>query len=87
MGCTADQEPIIGMQGDRILYCGGYTGHGLAMGTKAGSFLAAMLDGSPPPAWMLRRPVGLPGEPFRYVGVNMVINLMNLGLYSMPKHG
>lgn len=89
MGCTTDQEPIL----DRVsedgnaLYCGGYTGHGLAMGTKAGSFLAAaLLEGQSPPAWMLRRTAGLPDEPFRYVGVNMMINLMNLGLYHMEKH-
>jgi glycine/D-amino acid oxidase-like deaminating enzyme len=85
MGCTADQEPIIGSAGDRVLFCGGYTGHGLAMGARAGAFLAAMLDGTPPPAWLLRDTPRLPPEPFRYVGVNMVINLMNLGLYSMPK--
>ncbi len=88
MGCTTDQEPVIGRAGDvgNVLYCGGYTGHGLAMGTKAGSFLAGLLDGEPPPAWLLRRPLGLPGEPLRYVGVNMIINLMTLSLYSMAKH-
>ena len=88
MGCTTDQEPIIDRLGENgnALYCGGYCGHGLAMGTKAGSFLAAsLLDGVAPPAWMLRRTVRMPGEPFRYVGVNMVINLMNLNLYHMEK--
>ncbi|MBI1950825.1 MAG: FAD-binding oxidoreductase [Acidobacteria bacterium] len=88
MGCTADQEPIIGTAGrtDNVLYCGGYTGHGLAMGTKAGSILAGMLHGEAPPAWMLRPTLDLPGEPLRYIGVNMIINLMNLGLYSMARH-
>jgi glycine/D-amino acid oxidase-like deaminating enzyme len=88
MGCTVDQEPIIGTEGARgsIVYCGGYCGHGLAMGTKAGSFLAGMLHGEAPPAWMLRSTIRLPGEPLRYIGANMVINLMNLGLYSMDKH-
>jgi len=88
MGCTSDQEPIIGTAGTsgNIIYCGGYTGHGIAMGTKAGSFLAGMLHGEPPPAWMLRRTLEIPGEPLRYIAVNSVINLMNLGLFSMPKH-
>lgn len=88
MGCTTDQEPVIGTEGStgRIVYCGGYTGHGLAMGTKAGSFLAGMLHGEAPPAWMSRSTIPLPGEPLRYIGANMVINLMNLGLYSMAKH-
>jgi glycine/D-amino acid oxidase-like deaminating enzyme len=88
MGCTTDQEPIIGKEGTtgNIIYCGGYTGHGLAMGTKAGSFLAGMLHGEAPPAWMSRPTIDLPGEPLRYIGANMVINLMNLGLYSMAKH-
>ena len=88
MGCTPDQEPIIGTAGRTggVVYCGGYTGHGLAMGTKAGSFLAGMLHGEAPPAWMLRPALDLPGEPLRYIGVNLIINLMNLGLYSMAKH-
>src|SRR5439155_1578082 len=62
MGCTSDQEPIIGTAGTsgNIIYCGGYTGHGIAMGTKAGSFLAGMLHGEPPPAWMLRRTLEMP---------------------------
>jgi glycine/D-amino acid oxidase-like deaminating enzyme len=89
MGCTTDQEPIIDSVGEgrNLLYCGGYSGHGLAMGTKAGSFLAvAILEGKSPPAWLLRQTLDLPGEPFRYVGVNAAINLMNLNLYYMPKH-
>lgn len=88
MGCTTDQEPVIGTEGSTgsIIYCGGYTGHGLAMGTKAGSFLAGLLHGEAPPAWMLRPTLDLPGEPLRYIGANLVINLMNLGLYSMAKH-
>ena len=88
MGCTADQEPIIGIAGGsgNIIYCGGYCGHGIAMGSKAGFFLAGMLHGEKPPAWMLRPTLDLPGEPLRYIAVNAVINLMNLGLYRMPKH-
>jgi glycine/D-amino acid oxidase-like deaminating enzyme len=88
MGCTTDQEPIIGKAAgsDRIVYGGAYSGHGIAMGTRMGSFLAGMLQGESPPAWTLRRTLSLPGEPFRYVGVNAVINLMNLGMYSMAKH-
>ena len=88
MGCTSDQEPIIGTAGTsgNIIYCGGYCGHGMAMGSKAGFFLAGMLRGESPPAWMLRPTLDLPGEPLRYIAVNAVINLMNLGLYTMPKH-
>ncbi len=88
MGSTADQEPIIGTAGgaDRILYGGAYAGHGIAMGTKMGAFLAGMLHGESPPAWTLRQTRSLPGEPLRYVGVNAIINLMNLGIYSMAKH-
>jgi glycine/D-amino acid oxidase-like deaminating enzyme len=87
MGCTADQEPIVGRIGDRgaVLYGGAYSGHGLAMGTKTGLFLAGWIDGRDPPRWMLRPTFDMPGEPLRYIGVNAVINLMNLGWYSMPK--
>jgi len=69
-----------------IFYGGAYSGHGIAMGTKMGSFLAAYLEEERPPAWLLRPTVPMPPEPFRYAGVNMVINMMNLGLYHMPKH-
>ncbi len=89
MGCTADQEPIVGRLGDRggILYGGAYSGHGLAMGTRTGAFLAGWIDGREPPRWMLRPTLDLPGEPLRYAGVNAMINLMNLGWFSMPKYG
>ncbi len=89
MGATSDQEPIIGTAGENgnIHYGGAYSGHGIAMGTKTGSFLAGLIHGEAPPAWMLRKTIDMPGEPFRYVGVNLVIKMMNLGLYHMPKHG
>lgn len=66
-----------------IYYGGAYSGHGIAMGTKMGAFLAAFLDGEPPPAWLLRPTIDMPPEPLRYIGVNLVINMMNLGLYHM----
>jgi gamma-glutamylputrescine oxidase len=89
MGCTVDQEPIIGREGEdgNILYCGGYTGHGLAMGTKCGLFLAGLLEGEDPPAWLLRPTLSLPPEPLRYIVLNSVIHLMNIGAYRMAKHG
>jgi glycine/D-amino acid oxidase-like deaminating enzyme len=88
MGATSDQEPILGREGTQgnIIYGGAYSGHGIAMGTKTGSFLAGMIEDAAPPAWMLRRTIDLPGEPLRYIGVNTVINMMNLGLFHMPKH-
>lgn len=88
MGATSDQEPVIGTtgEGDNVLYGGAYSGLGMAMGTRMGAILASMLDGGRPPAWLLRRTLSMPPEPFRYVGVNTAINLMNLGLYHMPKH-
>jgi glycine/D-amino acid oxidase-like deaminating enzyme len=89
MGCTVDQEPVIGRlgAGGNVLYCGGYTGHGLAMGTKCGSFLAGALEGEEPPSWLLRPTTPLPPEPLRYIALNSVIHLMNLGIYRMAKHG
>lgn len=88
MGCTVDQEPVIGREGEggNVLYCGGYTGHGLAMGTKCGAFLAGMLEGEDPPSWLLRPTLPLPPEPLRYIALNSVIHLMNIGVYRMAKH-
>ena len=88
MGVTGDQEPVMGTEGKdgNILYCGGYTGLGIAMGTRAGQWLARMLEGAAPPDWILRDTFRFPGEPLRYIGVNGTINLMNLSLLSMKKH-
>ena len=88
MGVTADQEPVMGTEGrdGNIFYCGGYAGLGLAMGTRAGYWLAGMLQGKAPPGWLLRDTFRFPSEPLRYIGVNGAINLMNLSLVSMRKH-
>ncbi|MCP3996123.1 MAG: FAD-dependent oxidoreductase [Actinomycetia bacterium] len=84
LGMTGDQEPVIGAEGrdDNILYCGGYTALGLAMGTRAGQWLAGMLEGVDPPDWLFRETFRFPGEPLRYIGVNGAVNLMNLGLWG-----
>ncbi len=39
-----------------------------------------------PPDWLFRDTFRFPGEPLRYLGVNGVINLMNLSLLRMKKH-
>ena len=88
MGVTGDQEPVMGTEGKEgnIFYCGGYAGVGIAMGTRTGQWLAGMLEGTAPPDWLLRDTFRFPGEPLRYIGVNSVINLMNLSLLRMKKH-
>ncbi len=88
MGVTEDQEPVMGTEGKdgNIFYCGGYAGLGIAMGTRAGQWLAGMLEGAAPPDWLFRDTFRFPGEPLRFIGVNSAINLMNLSLLSMKKH-
>ncbi len=83
LGMTGDQEPVIGAVGKdkNILYCGGYSALGLALGTLAGQWLAGMLEGDAPPDWLFRDMLRFPNEPLRYIGVNSAINLMNLGLW------
>jgi glycine/D-amino acid oxidase-like deaminating enzyme len=83
LGMTQDQEPVIGAVGKdkNILYCGGYSALGLALGTLAGRWLAGMLDGDAPPDWLFRDMFRFPNEPLRYIGVNSAINLMNLGVW------
>ncbi len=67
MGVTGDQEPVMGTEGKEgnIFYCGGYAGLGIAMGTRAGQWLAGMLEGTAPPDWLLRDTFRFPGEPLR----------------------
>jgi glycine/D-amino acid oxidase-like deaminating enzyme len=84
LGMTLDQQPVIGLEGkdNNILYCGGFSALGLALGTRAGSWLAGMLNGEDPPAWLFRDMFRFPDEPLRYISVNSAINLMNLGVWG-----
>ncbi len=83
LGMTEDQKPVIRAEGQHknILYCGGYSALGLALGTLAGRWLAEMLNGDAPPDWLFRDMFRFPNEPLRYIGVNSAINLMNLGAW------
>lgn len=45
VGATIDQLPIIGKQEDGTYYATGYTGHGAAMATMLGKFLAESIAG------------------------------------------
>ena len=51
---TSDYLPLIGPhpENPQVLVAGGYTGHGVALGVKAGALLAdAIIDGKPLPDW------------------------------------
>lgn len=83
LGMTKDLAPVIRAEGKdkNIIYCGGYSALGLALGTLVGRWLAGMLDGDIPPDWLFRDLFRFPNEPLRYIGVNSAINLMNLGVW------
>jgi gamma-glutamylputrescine oxidase len=51
---TSDYLPLIGALAENsdVIVAGGYTGHGVALGVKAGAMIAdAIVDGKPLPSW------------------------------------
>jgi glycine/D-amino acid oxidase-like deaminating enzyme len=55
MGFTADGLPLVGglPGGERIVMCGGYTGHGMGFAAECAAIAVALIvDGVPPPPYL-----------------------------------
>ncbi len=81
MGFFADSNPRLGRLGDHgnMYYGLGYAGMGVTMAVRFGHFIAEMLDGNQPPSWTMRTAPWMPGEPWRYMGINAGIHLTDFG--------
>lgn len=90
LGVTLDMFPTFGQggRGGSIFHAIGYCGHGVALANYAGRILApqvlARLGMRPAsddrvPFFYGRRPIALPPEPLRYVGVQAYRGLLRLG--------
>jgi gamma-glutamylputrescine oxidase len=77
---TTDFNPVLGVEGrhGNILYGLGYAGHGLSQGTLMGAVLAERIQGREHPleGSVRRRVRRWPPEPFRWVGANLVIQML-----------
>lgn len=83
LGVTLDMFPTFGQGGERetIFHAAGYSGHGVALSNYAGKILApriaerlqqgAHCAGCAHPFFWNRSPTWLPGEPFRYFGLQV----------------
>jgi glycine/D-amino acid oxidase-like deaminating enzyme len=74
---TTDFNPVFGVEGTRgnFLYGLGYAGHGLSQGTLMGAVITARILGREHPleAAVRRRVRAWPPEPFRWLGVKLVV--------------
>jgi gamma-glutamylputrescine oxidase len=71
---SLDTLPVIGpVPGyERVLFAGGWCGHGIALGTYAGRWVRELIDSGTPPEplpWFRPRPPLAPPEPFRWLAV------------------
>lgn len=81
LSVTLDMFPSMGEASEtgRVLYAGGYSGHGVALGNYAGTVLAPrVLEGmgqsvesGPEPFFLNRTPPWIPPEPLRYIGLQV----------------
>jgi gamma-glutamylputrescine oxidase len=74
IGYTLDNLPVIGpVRGyERVLYVGGWCGHGIALGTMSGRWVQELIESGStrqPMPWFRQRAPLIPPEPLRWLGV------------------
>lgn len=83
---TLVRHCAIGVRGSNIYYGVGYSGHGITLATLAGRVIADLYDGKHDAwkdvAFYQRRPTGIPPEPFRWLGYNLVSRLTGRSPYK-----
>jgi gamma-glutamylputrescine oxidase len=79
---TLDGLPVVGgPSSGNVIYAGGFCGHGIALGIRSGSWIAAMIAGRPSscPRHVLRRTAPrVPGEWLRRASFSIASNWMKL---------
>ena len=72
---TLVRHCAIGVLRERIYYALGYSGHGITLANLAGRVIADLYDDHHEPwrdlAFYMKRPSGIPPEPFRWVGYQL----------------
>jgi glycine/D-amino acid oxidase-like deaminating enzyme len=83
---TLVRHCAIGVRGSNIYYGLGYSGHGITLSTLAGRVIADLYAGDHATwkdvAFYQRRPGGIPPEPFRWIGYNVISRLTGRSPYK-----
>lgn len=87
---TLVRHCAIGVMGahDNVYYALGYSGHGITLANLAGQVLTDLYAGNHEPwrdsAFYMRRPGGIPPEPFRWLGYQLVSRLTGRSPWKRP---
>ncbi|HUQ03765.1 MAG TPA: FAD-binding oxidoreductase [Kofleriaceae bacterium] len=90
---TLVRHCAIGVMGahDNVYYAVGYSGHGITLANLAGQVLTDLYAGNHDPwrdcAFYMRRPSGIPPEPFRWVGYQLYTRLTGGSPWKRPLAG
>lgn len=79
----------MGVLGKNIFYSLGYSGHGVTLANLAGRVLTDLYSGVHEPwrdyAFYMKRPTGIPPEPFRWLGYQMIARLTGRSPFKKPE--
>jgi glycine/D-amino acid oxidase-like deaminating enzyme len=81
LGLTLARHCAIGVMGAHanVYYALGYSGHGVVLANLAGRVLTDLYAGDHDPwrghAFYMKRPTGIPPEPFRWLGYKLITGL------------
>lgn len=79
----------MGVLGTNIYYSVGYSGHGVTLANLAGRVLTDLYSGVHEPwrdyAFYMKRPTGIPPEPFRWIGYQLISRLTGKSPFKRPE--
>ena len=79
----------MGMLGDHIYYSLGYSGHGVTLANLSGRVLTDLYAGDHDRwrdyAFYMKRPSGIPPEPFRWIGYQLISRLTGKSPWKRPE--
>jgi glycine/D-amino acid oxidase-like deaminating enzyme len=79
----------MGVLGKNIFYALGYSGHGVTLANLAGRVLTDLYSDNHEPwrdyAFYMKRPTGIPPEPFRWLGYQLIARLTGRSPFKRPE--
>ena len=86
---TLKRFVAMGVLGKNIFYSLGYSGHGVTLANLAGRVLTDLYSDNHEPwrsyAFYMRRPTGIPPEPFRWLGYQLIARLTGRSPFKRPE--
>ncbi len=86
---TLKRFVAMGVLGKNIFYSLGYSGHGVTLANLSGRVLTDLYSDNHEPwkryAFYMRRPTGIPPEPFRWIGYQLIARLTGRSPFKRPE--